>query len=95
MVTVNGNSVRFSFFRPQAKQAHIVGDFNEWSHSEIPMARSPKGYWKARVELPVGTFKFRYHADGEWFTDYAAFGLECGQFGPDSIIRVGDPDWHG
>jgi hypothetical protein len=52
------------------------------------MSRDERGYWRAIVELPAGEFKFRYCADGEWFTDYAAFGVEPGRFGMDSIVRV-------
>ena len=88
MVTVTGNTAEFSFFRPHARRVQIVGDFNGWSVERMPMMRAPGGYWEARVQLPAGDFKFRYFADGEWFADYAAFGLEYGPFGPDSIVRV-------
>ena len=40
------------------------------------------------MKLPAGEFRFRYCADGEWFADYAAFGVEPGRFGLDSIVRV-------
>ena len=46
------------------------------------------GYWLARLRLPAGEFKFRYCADDVWFTDYAAFGVEPGRFGLDSVVRV-------
>jgi len=76
MVIVNGNQAEFSFFRPAARQ--------------VPMIRRSDGHWQAKLSLPPGTFKFRYCADGEWFTDYAAFGIEFGPFGPDSLLRVAD-----
>lgn len=88
MVTVRGNTVDFLFFRPQAQDVQVVGDFNEWSVGETPMVRTSDGYWQTCIKLPPGDFKFRYCADGDWFTDYAAFGLEYGRFGPDSIIHV-------
>jgi len=43
------------------------------------------------MRLPAGEFKFRYCADGEWFADYAAFGVEPGRFGLDSVVRVAPP----
>ena len=52
------------------------------------MVRSQEGYWVARLRLPAGEFRFRYYADGEWFTDFAAFGVEPSRFGLDSIVRV-------
>lgn len=91
MVTVKDEWLEFSFYRPQAQQVHLAGDFNNWKATELPMMRTEKGYWVARMRLPAGEFKFRYFADGEWFTDYGAFGIEPGMFGLDSIVRVPQP----
>ena len=91
MVTVDGEWVEFRFFRPKAGSVHLAGDFNGWRENELPMACRDDGYWQARVRLPVGEYKFRYCADGEWFTDYAAFGVEPGRFGLDSVVRVEQP----
>lgn len=88
MVEVNGPWVEFRFFRPDAKSVHLVGDFNDWRNGELPMTRDESGYWLAQLRLPVGEFRFRYCADGQWFTDYAAFGVEPGRFGLDSLVRV-------
>ena len=88
MVTLKEDFVEFRFFRPQAGQVDLVGDFNDWRTGELPMKRSEDGYWQARMRLPAGEFKFRYCADGEWFTDFAAFGVEPGSFGLDSVLRV-------
>ena len=43
------------------------------------------------MKLPPGEFRFRYCADGVWYTDYAAFGVEPGQFGMDSVVYVAQP----
>ncbi len=88
MVKVEDNWVEFLFFRPGANRVHLVGDFNGWHESSLPMARLDDGYWTARLRLPPGEYKFRYRSDGQWFTDYAAFGVEHGPFGLDSIIKV-------
>lgn len=91
MVRIEDSWVVFSFYRPQAEQVHIAGDFNDWREGDLPMRRTEDGYWMARMRLPAGEFRFRYHADGQWFTDYAAFGVEPGRFGLDSILRVVTP----
>ena len=89
MVNVTGsNNVEFEFFRPGASQVHLAGDFNDWREDSLPMTPVGNGYWTAKVRLPAGEFKFCYCADGEWFTDYAAFGVEPGRFGLDSVVRV-------
>ncbi|MGA2265852.1 MAG: hypothetical protein ABSH10_05415 [Phycisphaerae bacterium] len=88
MVRIDGEWVEFRFFRPGAREVHLAGDFNHWRKGEMPMVRAEEGYWSARLRLPAGEFRFRYCADGEWFTDFAAFGVEPGRFGLDSIVRV-------
>jgi 1,4-alpha-glucan branching enzyme len=88
MVTVTENWVEFKFYRPSAKNVALAGDFNNWRVGELRMVRSEDGYWQAKMKLPAGEFRFRYCADGEWYADYAAFGVEPGRFGMDSIVRV-------
>lgn len=84
--TIDG-AVEFQFYRPGARQVLIAGDFNGWQNSFF-MTRFPDGYWCARIQLAPGTYQFRYCADGEWFPDYASFGLEPGPFGWNSVVRV-------
>ena len=91
MVTLSNELVEFAFYRPDAQEVQLAGDFNDWQPSQLPMVRSEDGYWTARVPLPAGEFKFRYWADGQWFTDFAAFGVEPGSFGLDSVVRVPHP----
>lgn len=88
MVTVSGDWAEFRFYRPQASRVFLAGDFNGWDPQQLPMVRNAEGYWFARLRLPQGEFKFRYCADGQWFADYAAFGVESGCFGLNSIIRI-------
>ena len=88
MVKVDRGWVEFSFFRPQAKSVYLAGDFNGWRPGELPMVRTPEGYWRAMLKLPTGEYKFRYFSDGQWFVDYAAFGVEPGDFGLDAVIRI-------
>jgi 1,4-alpha-glucan branching enzyme len=88
MVTVRQDTVEFEFLRPQAREVHLVGDFNGWSKGLLPMVKTLGGFWRARLRLPGGSFRFRYCADGEWFTDFAAFGIEPGPYGPVSVVYV-------
>jgi 1,4-alpha-glucan branching enzyme len=84
----SGREVEFRFFRPAAKQVVLVGDFNGWSSSGFPMTRIESGEWYCRLTLPEGSYQFKYLADGEWFLDYAAFGLEHGPYGLNSVVMV-------
>lgn len=85
-LTPDGKSL-FEFYRPGAHQLVIAGDFNGWQPT-FHMQRGNDGWWRAQVELAPGTYRFRYQADGEWFTDFAAFGVEPGPFGFNSVLRV-------
>lgn len=88
MVTIKDSYVEFNFFRPDARAVFLAGDFNDWCQDEVEMTPMRDGCWKTRMNLPSGEYKFRYYADGQWYTDYAAFGVEPGQFGLDSIVRI-------
>ena len=46
------------------------------------------GWWLARVELDAGEYRFRYVADGTWYTDFAAHGVEITQLGWNSVLVV-------
>ena len=88
MVTIDDSWVEFVFFRPGARRVCVAGDFNGWRTSDINMVCVSDGHWRVRVRLPAGEYRFRYCADGEWFADYAACGLEPGRFGMDSLLCV-------
>ena len=77
---------QFSFFRPGARRVFLVGDFNGWDERAHPMQSVGRGLWQVRLSLPDGVYEFKYLADGEWYVDYAAFGVECSPFGCNSVI---------
>ena len=82
------NSVEFRFHRPEARGVFLVGDFNNWHESAQPMSREADGAWVCRMHLPAGTYRFKYLADDQWYADYAAFGIEWGPLGCNSILVV-------
>lgn len=88
MVTVHGSYVQFRFYRPNAQAVHLAGEFNGWHEDQLRMVPDGSGYWLAVLRLAPGSYRFRYRADGQWYTDYAAFGLEYGPYGPDSVVWV-------
>lgn len=78
----------FRFFRPEVANVFLAGSFNEWRTDQLRMIRQDGGYWALKLGLPPGEYKFRYVADGLWYTDFAAFGVEPGRFGMDSLLLV-------
>jgi 1,4-alpha-glucan branching enzyme len=89
MTSVQDNGqVEFRFFRPEATEVSIAGDFNGWDPSVDGMTPDGQGWWIASLTLPPGEYRFRYHADGQWFTDFAAQGVEMSKFGWNSLLLV-------
>jgi 1,4-alpha-glucan branching enzyme len=88
MVIVDGHEVTFEFLRPEADRVFLAGDFNGWRAGELPMRRDQAGLCKARLHLPKGTFRFRYLADGQWYADFASFGVDYGPYGPNGVVEV-------
>ncbi len=85
-------SVEFRFFRPEARDVRVAGDFNGWSGDELHMKPAGNGWWTARIVLGSGEYRFRYVADGRWFTDYASNGVEFAKLGLNSLLIVPKPE---
>jgi len=93
MVNVRDNFAEFRFFRPGATSVYLAGDFNGWRANQLRMTPAGDGYWVAGLRLARGTYRFGYLADGQWYADYAAFGVEAGPFGLDGVLRIA-PNLH-
>src|SRR3954462_5172556 len=83
--------VEFRFFRPEAAAVTVAGDFNAWDRDALPMRRTTDGWWHAQVALGGGEYRFRYLADGNWFTDYASNGVEKDATGWNSVLIIPRP----
>lgn len=83
--------VRFRMFRPQARYVSLAGEFNGWNPQTTPMRPAGNGYWECTLELTPGAYQFRYYVDGCWLVDCAAFGLQPGPFGWNSVVYVRPP----
>jgi len=81
-------SVEFRFFRPEARDVRVAGDFNGWSGEALVMKPAGNGWWSVRTLLGSGEYRFRYVADGRWFTDYASNGVEFAKLGLNSLLIV-------
>ena len=83
--------VTFSFYRPGVSQVNVLGTFNRWSGDSLRMQQVGNGWWSVTAELPAGEYRFRYCADGEWYSDYASHGVENGRHGWNSVLIVPQP----
>jgi 1,4-alpha-glucan branching enzyme len=89
MTSIRGAGlVEFRFYRPDAQRVCVAGDFNGWNPNAWEMHNDGNGWWRAEAQLRPGEYRFRYVADSQWHTDYAASGIERGKFGWESILWV-------
>lgn len=79
----------FRFIHGGSDQVYLVGDFCHWQTDHLPMRRVADREWMLMLRLPPATYEFRYFAGGQWFTDYAAFGINRSRFGgQNAVLRV-------
>lgn len=69
----------FAIRAPAAMSVQLVGDFTHWQQTPIPMHKEGGGVWQAALELPPGTYHYRFLVDGEWRDD------------PENTLRVPNP----
>ena len=87
--------VEFRFYRKEAAQVWVVGDFTGWQGGRLAMERQADGWWALNKPLPPGEYRFRYLADEQqreaWFTDFAAHGVEFAKGNWNSVMVVPHP----
>jgi 1,4-alpha-glucan branching enzyme len=81
-------TVEFRFYRPSASLVSLAGDFCAWAARAIAMQPQGDGWWTTRLRLDGGEYRFRYIADGNWFTDFASHGIEICKHGWNSVLLV-------
>lgn len=52
----------------RAERVWIVGDFNNWSMFDTPLAKVD-GRWIVRLDLPPGRYLYKCIVDGDWMAD--------------------------
>ena len=85
-----GSTVRFVFVAPYASRVSLVGDFNGWNASSMPMRRSTDGRaWMLDVPLAAGRHVYAFIVDGDLAPDPAAPRAGDDDFGvPTSVVLV-------
>jgi len=91
MAAAGGRStVRFVLVAPYASRVSLVGDFNGWNPSTMPMRRSTDGRaWLLDVSLAPGRHVYSFVVDGDLAPDPAAPRAGDDDFGvPSSVVLV-------
>ena len=78
----NDGTVEFAYFRPGANLVQLAGDFNEWEPERHTLTVDKEGWWRIKLALQPGEYRFKYLVDGEiWEADFAAYGVENDKHG--------------
>ena len=49
---------------PEAQSVHLMGDFNNWNPTSLPMERRSDGGWFLQVSLAQGEHQYQFLVDG-------------------------------
>ncbi|HEY5909233.1 MAG TPA: isoamylase early set domain-containing protein [Verrucomicrobiae bacterium] len=60
---------------PGAKAVFLVGDFNHWNPTALPMTKRVDGWWFLQVSLTHGHHQYRFLVDGQPRLDPRATGV--------------------
>ncbi len=56
---VNGGC-RFTVWSPNAKEVHVIGEFNNWEKGENKLTKAEDGYWQGMVTNVQSNQKYKY-----------------------------------
>lgn len=51
-----------------AQKVILTGSFNRWNEGEFEMKKTQNG-WELRLQLPAGTYEYKFVVDGKWMHD--------------------------
>lgn len=71
-----------------ADVVHLVGDFNNWNPTSLPMHHTPHNGWELTIALEKGrAYQYRYLLDGKyWLNDCNADGYAPNPFGGENSV---------
>lgn len=76
-----------------ATRVNLAGSFNGWSPSATPMRRGADGRWAATVDLPDGTYLYKFVLDGDrWMPDPGNPEREPDGHGGDNTVFALGPE---
>jgi 1,4-alpha-glucan branching enzyme len=89
----DGATVKVTFVLPLAEAGlatSVVGDFNDWDPLAHPLKKRSNGTRSVTLEVPCGgSYRFKYlSADGAWFCEPGADGLEVNDFHMENSILL-------
>ena len=72
----NVHSAVFSCRAENANAIFLAGTFNHWNPNATAMQRSSGDEWTVALELPPGSYEYKFVVDGEWCCQVGSDGGE-------------------
>ncbi len=66
---ISKSGVLFTYKDKFAHRVSIGGTFNNWEKDKIFLRKNKNGVWSVRLNLPRGTYFYKYNVDGIWKYD--------------------------
>ena len=66
---VDGTSVTFRYYAPDASKVYLAGDMNGWSQTGTLMTKGEDGVWSYTTTLAPKKYGYKFIADGKWTAD--------------------------
>jgi 1,4-alpha-glucan branching enzyme len=81
--------INFYYARVDARSVNLMGDFNDWNPSSLPMLRRADGWWFIQVRLTHGHHPYLFLVDGTPTLDRQATGtVQTDRYAKASIIAL-------
>ena len=81
--------ITFKLEASEAKEAILVGDFNNWDVKKHRMKKDNKGRWTKIVTLAPGRYEYKFLVDGQWQNDPGNDQMVHNSFGTvNNILNV-------
>lgn len=75
--------------KPDAKEVHLTGDFNQWHPKETKMLKAKDGSFRSSMKLFPGQYRYKFIIDGVWHNDPDAPYQDLSPSGtPNSVFVV-------
>jgi len=86
-----GEMVEFTFHDDHAASVNLVGDFNEWNRSSVPLKRTSNGIWTTSIQIRLGQrVRYKLLIDNERWIEDPTHGMkeEDGFGGFHSVLEI-------
>lgn len=65
----SARKVLFDVHLGGAREVCLVGSFNEWHPTTLPMVDMGSGRWEKEIVVGPGVYEYLFVADGRWIPD--------------------------